>query len=129
MARDSQSLHEPVVAWLRSLGDPLRNTKAAAQWIAALPTTDAMAIQKEALELVSGFPGSRRVAGPAQAEALLRIDARLEPVLSQLAFPNLEFMMPLRPFAMKLPFNQRLEFELIGRVVADADDGSSSDDD
>ena len=85
MARDSQPMHEPVVAWLRSFGDPLRNTKAAAQWIASLPTTDAMAIQKEALELVSGFPGSRRLAGPAQAEALLRIDARLEPVLSQLA--------------------------------------------
>ncbi len=85
MARDSQPMHEPVVAWLRSFGDPLRNTKAAAQWIAALPTTDAMAIQKEALELVTKFPGARRVAGPAQAEALLRIDARLEPVLSQLS--------------------------------------------
>ena len=85
MARDSQPMHEPVVAWFRSFGDPLRNTKAAAQWIAALPTTDAMAIQKEALELVTRFPGARRVAGPAQAEALLRIDARLEPVLSQLS--------------------------------------------
>ena len=85
MAHDSQPLHEPVVAWLRSFGDPLRNTKAAAQWIATLPSTDAMAIQKEALDLVSRFPGSRRVAGPAQAEALLRIDARLEPVLSQLS--------------------------------------------
>jgi hypothetical protein len=85
MARDSQPLHEPVVAWFRSFGDPLRNSKAAAQWIAGLPTTDAMAIQKEALELVSAFPGSRRVAGPAQAEALLRVDARLEPVLSQIS--------------------------------------------
>jgi hypothetical protein len=85
MGRDSQPLHEPVVAWFRSLGDPLRNTKTAAQWIAALPAADAMAIQKEALELVSGFPGSRRVPAPAQAEALLRIDARLEPVLSQLS--------------------------------------------
>jgi hypothetical protein len=85
MARDSQPMHEPVVAWFRSFGDPLRNTKAAAQWIAALPTTDAMAIQKEALELVTKFPGARRVAGPAQAEALLRIDARLERILSQLS--------------------------------------------
>jgi hypothetical protein len=85
MAHDSQPMHEPVVAWLRSFGDPLRNTKSAAQWIASLPTTDAMAIQKEALELVSKFPGNRRMAGPAQAEALLRIDARLEPILSQLS--------------------------------------------
>jgi hypothetical protein len=78
-------LHEPVVTWFRSFGDPLRNTKSAAQWIASLPTTDAMAIQKEALELVAKFPGARRVAGLAQAEALLRIDARLEPILSQLS--------------------------------------------
>jgi hypothetical protein len=78
-------LHEPVVAWLRSFGDPFRNTKAAAQWIASLPATDAMAIQKEALELVARFPGSHGVAGPAQAEALLKIDARMEPILSQLA--------------------------------------------
>ena len=28
-------------------------------------------------------------------------------------------MMPLKPFAMKLPFNQKLELELIGRVVPD----------
>ena len=49
-----------------------------------MPTTDALAIQKEALELVATFPGARRVAGPAQAEALLRIDARLEPVIAQL---------------------------------------------
>ena len=62
MGRDSQPLHEPVVAWFRSLGDPLRNSKTAAQWIAALPSADAMAIQKDALELVSRYPGARRVA-------------------------------------------------------------------
>jgi hypothetical protein len=44
-----------------------------------------MAIQKEALELVTKFPGTRRIAGTGQAEALLGIDARLEPVLNQLA--------------------------------------------
>ncbi len=76
---------EPALTWIRSLKDPFRNPNAAAQWIAGLPATDAMALQKEALELVANFPGSRRVVGPAQAEALLRIDARLEPVLAQLA--------------------------------------------
>jgi hypothetical protein len=75
---------EPVRAWFRSFSDPFRNANAAGQWIAALPTTDALEIQKEALALVTGFPGVRGVAGPAQAEALLRIDARLEPVLTQL---------------------------------------------
>jgi hypothetical protein len=76
---------EPALTWIRSLKDPFRNANAAAQWIDALPTTDAMVLQKEALELVAKFPGARRVAGYAQAEALLRIDARLEPVLVQLA--------------------------------------------
>ena len=41
--------------------------------------------------------------------------------LPSIAFPNLQFMMPLKPFAMKLPFNQKLELELIGRVVPDAE--------
>ena len=76
---------EPALTWIRSLKDPFRSANAAAQWIAALPATDAMALQKEALELVANFPGARRSAGYAQAEALLRIDARLEPVLAQLA--------------------------------------------
>jgi hypothetical protein len=44
-----------------------------------------MAVQKEALDVVGGFPGTRRVVGPAQAEALLRIDARLGPVIAQLS--------------------------------------------
>ena len=74
---------ESELSW--SLKDPFRNSNAAAQWIAALPTTDAMALQKEALDLVASFPGGRRILGPAQAEALLRVDARIEPVLAQLA--------------------------------------------
>jgi hypothetical protein len=41
--------------------------------------------------------------------------------LPQFTFPNLQFMMPLKPFAMKLPFNQKLELELIGRVVPDSE--------
>ena len=76
---------EPALTWIRSLKDPFRNPNAASQWIATLPTSDAMALQKEALDLVASFPGSRRAVGPPQAEALLRVDARLEPVLSQLA--------------------------------------------
>ena len=43
-----------------------------------------MSLQKEALELVASFPGSRRDAGPGQVEALLRIDGRMEPVIAQL---------------------------------------------
>ncbi len=76
---------EPALTWIRSLKDPFRNANAAAQWIAGLRTTDPMELQKEALELVGGFPGNMRIVGPAQAEALLRIDARLEPVIGLLA--------------------------------------------
>jgi hypothetical protein len=83
--RAPRSMREPVLTWFRSFKDPFRNAKAAAQWIAALPPGDAMTIQKVALELVATFPGTRQVAGPAQTEALLRIDARLEPILDQLA--------------------------------------------
>ncbi len=75
---------ESLVNWVRSLSDPLRSAPLAARWIAQLPPSDPMAIQKEALELVGEFPGARRDVGPGQVEALLRIDARLEPVLAQL---------------------------------------------
>jgi len=70
--------------WVRALYDPLSSAKHAGRWIAQLPVSEAMAIQREALELVSGFPGSRKEPGPGQVEALLCIDARLEPVLAQL---------------------------------------------
>ena len=73
------------LSFIRSLKDPLRNSNTAMQWIAALATTDALELQKEALELIANFPGSRRAVGPAQVDALLRIDARFEPVLAQLA--------------------------------------------
>ncbi len=74
----------PVVNFFRTLNDPFRNAHTAGRWIAALPALDALSIQKEAQDLVAEFPGARREVGPGQVEALLRIDARLEPVLSQL---------------------------------------------
>src|SRR2546421_1636251 len=75
---------ETVYTWVRSLADPLRNPAHADRWIAQLPTGDAMAIQKEALELVAKYPGARKEVGAAQVEALLKIDARIEPILAQL---------------------------------------------
>jgi len=70
--------------WLRSFSDPLTSANNAARWIGQLPTDEAANVQKEALELVSGFPGTRKEAGPGQVEALLRIDARVEPIIAQL---------------------------------------------
>jgi hypothetical protein len=75
---------EPLVTWIRTLSDPLRNAAHASRWIAQLPSGDPAAIQKLALDVVSDFPGSRRDVGPGQVEALLKIDARLEPVIAQL---------------------------------------------
>jgi hypothetical protein len=81
----SPRMIELTLNFLRSVNDPLRNANAASRWIASLPLGgDALAIQKEVLDVVSEFPGARRDVGPAQVEALLRIDARLEPVIAEL---------------------------------------------
>jgi len=73
-----------LLAWRRSLSDPLRNVSAASRWIEGLPAADMLQLQREALDLVTSFPGGRRAIGPNQAEALLRIDARCDPVISHL---------------------------------------------
>jgi hypothetical protein len=74
---------EPVLNLFRGLKDPLRSSAQAGRWIAVLSRDDTFAVQKEALEVVAGFPGPRKEIGAAQAEALLRIDAFLEPVLAE----------------------------------------------
>ena len=79
-----RSLVELLRGLPRALRDPLRGGTAAARWIASLPSGDPLQLQREALDLVASFPDGRRSIGPAQAEALLRIDARLEPIISQL---------------------------------------------
>ena len=61
-------LQERFRTWRRSLRDPLRGGKAAARWIASLPTADPLQLQHETLDLVASFPGGRRRIGPAQAE-------------------------------------------------------------
>ena len=33
---------------------------------------------------------------------------------------GLQFLLPIKPLSLKLPFGQRLEFEVVGRVVPDA---------
>ena len=75
---------EPVVDWLRRLKDPLRNTTQIGRWIARLPAGDVLEIQKQALELLANFPGGGRDATAAQLEALLELDARLEPIVRDL---------------------------------------------
>lgn len=83
-AAASSSRSNPIVAWVRRLSDPMSSAGHAQRWISELPVGDVLAVQKEALDLVAGFPGSRREVGPAQVEALLRIDARMEPVIAEI---------------------------------------------
>ena len=68
---------------LRSLSDPLRSANAAATWIAALPE-DLGATQKRALDAVGRFAQPDRAIGPNQVEGLLKVDARMEPVIAAL---------------------------------------------
>jgi hypothetical protein len=77
-------MFEPILNWFRRLNDPLRGAATATRWIAALPPGDTVGLQKEVLDLVAEFPGARKDVGPGQVEALLKIDARLEPVLARL---------------------------------------------
>jgi len=77
-------LRDRFLTWRRSFADPLRNATAAARWVATLPAGDALQLQREALDLIASFPGTRRAIAPAQAEALMRIDARFEPIIAQL---------------------------------------------
>ncbi|HTQ00511.1 MAG TPA: hypothetical protein VMN56_14390 [Casimicrobiaceae bacterium] len=80
----SGTVMQPMLSWFRSFKDPLASANNAARWIGGLPTVDAATLQKEALELVAGFPGTRKEAGPGQVEALLRVDGRVEPIIAQL---------------------------------------------
>ena len=77
-------LRERLRTLQRTLRDPLRGSKAATRWISVLPTGDPLDVQREVLDLVTSFPGSRRRIGPGQAEALLHVDARCEPIIAQL---------------------------------------------
>ena len=79
-----RGIRDRLLAWRRSLSDPLRNAPAATRWMASLPAGDALHLQREALDIVSAFPGGRRSIGPSQAEALLRVDARVESLIEQL---------------------------------------------
>src|SRR3954454_16889133 len=72
-----------ILSSLRSLIDPLRSTRAIERWIGALPASDSGAVQKKMLDLVGRFP-ARSDIRPNQVEALLKVDARLEPVLTEL---------------------------------------------
>jgi hypothetical protein len=44
---------------------------------------------------------------------------------SFLPIPAVQFMLPLKPLSLKLPFGQKLELELLGRVVPDAEAASA----
>jgi hypothetical protein len=69
---------------LRALGDPLRDPGAAARWVASLPTGETAVARRKALDLVGRMVEPGRQIGPRQVEALLVIDAWLEPAIAEL---------------------------------------------
>ena len=69
---------------LRTLSDPLRSGGSAERWILSVPTSDAHAIRRRAVEVVGRFSVVHRSIGPAQVEALLKVDAWLEPTIAEL---------------------------------------------
>jgi hypothetical protein len=68
----------------RALNDPLRSGGSAERWIMSVPTSDAHAIRKRAVDVVGRFSVVHRSIGPAQVEALLKVDAWLEPTIAEL---------------------------------------------
>jgi hypothetical protein len=75
---------DPVLDWLRRLRDPLRNPAQARRFIARLPAGDLLEVQRQALDLLANFPVGGGDVAAAQLEALLGLDARLEPVVADL---------------------------------------------
>lgn len=75
---------EPIVDWLRRLNDPLRNATQIGRWMARLPLGDVLEIQRQSLELLANFPIGGHEATAPQVEALLKLDARLEPIVRDL---------------------------------------------
>lgn len=75
---------DPVLDWLRHLKDPLRNPAQVRRFIARLPEVDALEVQRASLELLANFPGGGRDVTAPQLEALLKLDARLEPIIKDL---------------------------------------------
>jgi hypothetical protein len=75
---------DPVLDWMRRLRDPLRHPAQARRYIARLPAGDLLEVQRLALEVLANFPLGGGEVSASQLEALLALDARLEPVIADL---------------------------------------------
>ncbi|HEY3459272.1 MAG TPA: hypothetical protein VGL52_00490, partial [Casimicrobiaceae bacterium] len=75
---------DPVLDWLRRMRDPLRHPAQARRYIARLPAGDLLELQRLALEVLANFPVGGGEVAASQLEALLALDARLEPVIADL---------------------------------------------
>jgi hypothetical protein len=75
---------DPVLEWLRHLKDPLRTPAQARRFIARLPDGDVLEAQRMSLEVLANFPAGGRDITAHQLEALLALDARLDPIILDL---------------------------------------------
>ena len=69
---------------LRALTDPLRSIAAVERWIGSLAGADLQSIHRKAIEVVGHFAVPGQPIEPERVDALLKIDAWLEPVLARL---------------------------------------------
>jgi hypothetical protein len=67
----------------RSLVDPLRSSRTAERWMRTLPPADPLALQKKIVDRLARFPIAADIR-PGWVDALLKVDARVEPVIAQL---------------------------------------------
>ena len=84
-APQRRMLSTPSQLGLRSLNDPLRNaTYGGALDRARCPPATRWRSRRRRSSSSPSFPARAATSGPAQVEALLKIDARLEPIIAQL---------------------------------------------
>jgi hypothetical protein len=77
-------MFEGVIDWLRAKRDPLRGEHSAARWAATMSSGDLFDIQKRVVETVGTFPLHRKRVLPEHADALVRVDARVEQTVADL---------------------------------------------
>lgn len=77
------------------------------------PATEAVKTDAKAIKSSFRLPSIKGL------EALQPLNSLVGSNVFPIPFQGAQFLMPLKALAVKLPFNQKLEFELIGRIVSD----------
>lgn len=79
------------------------------------PKPEAPKTEAQAIKASFAIPALKKIQGLDSLNGLVSAGLLGSP------FQGAQFLVPLKPLAVKLPFNQKLEFELVGRVVTDTE--------